>query len=178
VSTAPALETVVDAAFFDGIYDSELAYVFATLRRLGIPERDLEDVAHDVFVIVYRRLGDYDRARPLRPWLFGIAFRVASEYRRSSGNKRELLRPAEEPSAEPEVEGAIVGREDRELIHRALDALDLGRRAVLVMHEIDGVAAPEIALVLGIPVNTVYSRLRTAREELTAAVMRLTRRER
>jgi RNA polymerase sigma-70 factor (ECF subfamily) len=163
---------------FDGVYDSELAYVWGCLRRLGVPDRDLEDLAHDVFVVVHDRLRTYDPRRPLRPWLFGIAFRVASHYRRSARHRREVPSEHVERAPDPSAEDAPERRELRALLIEALDTIPLERRAVLVLHDLDGATAPQIAEALEIPLNTVYSRLRTARQELAGSVERVTRERR
>jgi RNA polymerase sigma-70 factor, ECF subfamily len=162
---------------FQAIYESECSYVWKTLRRLGVHERDLEDVTHDVFVTVHRHLDRYDRERPLRPWLFGIAFRVASDYRRRAQHRREVVAVPmrDEVDREPLPDEILDRDRARELLLQALEAVKLDRRAVLVMHDVDGIAAPEIAEALAIPLNTVYSRLRLARGELAAAVRRLKR---
>src|SRR6266849_1516490 len=73
---------------FDAIYGAEFPYVWHSLRRLGVQGRDLEDLTHDVFATAFRRRADYDPSRPMRPWLFGIAFRVASEFRRRAHTAR------------------------------------------------------------------------------------------
>jgi RNA polymerase sigma-70 factor (ECF subfamily) len=70
----------------------------------------------------------------------------------------------------------LADHEEHSLLLRALDTIDLERRAVLVLHEWDGEPIPEVARALGIPLNTAYSRLRAAREDLAAAVKRLTAR--
>ena len=159
---------------FRAIYEAESSYVWKTLRRIGVAERDLEDLLHDVFVVVFRRLHEYDAARPIRPWLFGIAFRVASDYRRSSRQTREVLEPAREiVDATPGADERLAQARDREIVVSALGSLDPDRRAVFVMHDLDGHSAPDIAAALSIPTNTVYSRLRVAREEFSAAVRRL-----
>jgi RNA polymerase sigma-70 factor (ECF subfamily) len=158
---------------FDDIYDSQLAYVWHTLRRLGAPDRDREDLAHDVFLIVHRRLDSYDSSRSLRAWLFGIAYRVLSDYRRSARVRREVVTDAEPSATATGPAEAMSAREDRELVHAALAELELVRRAVFVMHELDGMTIPEIAEVIDAPQNTLYSHLRRARRELAAAVRRL-----
>ncbi len=79
-------------------YQGELNYLIGSLRRLGVPSRDLDDALHEVFLVMYKRWDDYDRDRPLRPWLFGIAFRVASGQRRRGA--RELPSGGEEPEYE------------------------------------------------------------------------------
>jgi RNA polymerase sigma-70 factor, ECF subfamily len=165
---------VREKPLFRTIFEGEFAYVAHTLRRLGVAERDLDDVTHDVFVAVYRCLHQYDAARPLRPWLFGTAFRVASDHRRLARNHREVLGDPTEPIDEsPGADQQLASHESRELVLLALGALDLDRRAVLVMHDIDGHTMPEIAEGLSIPLNTAYSRLRLAREQFKAAVRRL-----
>ena len=162
---------------FNAIFRAEFEYVWSSLRRLGIPERDLEDLAHDVFFRVYERLADYDTARPLRPWLFGFSFRVASDYRRRFSNRREVLSPASEtrdpaPTALDRLEHA----EALTLAQAALDGVEIERRAVFILHEIDGCPVPAIASALGLPLNTTYSRLRLARAEFRAALQRERRR--
>ena len=162
---------------FPTIYASEFAYVWKTLRRLGAPPNDVEDLTHDLFVVVHRRLPHYDPSRPLRPWLCGIAVRVLSDYRRSFRNSREVLDPvASTPDAidrAPRQDEALAVDQERTLLMRALDVLDLDRRVVLVMHDLDEVPMPEIASSLDLPLNTAYSRLRLARADVLAAVRRL-----
>jgi RNA polymerase sigma-70 factor (ECF subfamily) len=155
------------------IYRSEFAYVWKTLRRLGAPPPDLDDLAHEVFVVVHRHLGDYDAARPLRPWLFGIALRVVADFRRLGRNQNEIPGTRLEPEDHgPDPLQQLEAGEARELLMMALATLDLERRAVFVMHEIDETTMPEIASVLGIPLNTAYSRLRLARAGLAAFLER------
>ena len=163
---------------FPGLYKQELAYAWRTLRRLGVRERDLPDLAHDLFVVVFRHLPDYDRTRPVRPWLFGIAFRIVSDYRRSARFARERLGDAPDVlDRAPPVDEQIAERQGREAVMRVLEGLDLDRRAVLVMHDLEGHPVPEIAAALMIPVATAYSRLRLAREDVAAAIKRLRARE-
>jgi RNA polymerase sigma-70 factor (ECF subfamily) len=159
---------------FTTIFQTECSYMWNTLRRLGVQERDVEDVAHDVFVAVHRRLDSYDPTRPLKPWLFGIAFRVASDYRRLARHRRELMDDTfEAVDGAPPADEQLETEQARRLVLEALDALDLDKRAVFVMHELDGHAMPAIAIALGIPVNTAYSRLRLARETFATAVKRI-----
>lgn len=162
---------------FDAVYARGYPHVWRTLRRLGVPEQDIEDQAHDVFLVVHRRLGDYDPDRPLEPWLSGIAFRVMCAARRRAHRRRE--RPGHGPWLEqqtcprPTPERVAVRREQQQLVLAALDRLDLDRRVVFVMHELDGIPCPQIAREIGAPVNTVYSRLRVARARFARAVRRL-----
>jgi RNA polymerase sigma-70 factor (ECF subfamily) len=180
-SAAPLAEG--ERPTFPALFDAEFSYVWMTLRRLGVRPADLEDVTHDVFVQVYRRLDDFDPARPVRPWLFAFAFRVASDYRRLARNKREVLADDDRESGSrlgvaaiaktPAPDAALLRAESHALVHEALDALEPERRAVFVLHELDECPIPEVARVLGIPVNTAYTRLRAARDEFSAAIKRL-----
>jgi RNA polymerase sigma-70 factor (ECF subfamily) len=156
------------------VYARELDYVWRSLRRLGVRERDLEDLAHDVFVAFYRGLERFDPDRPVRPWLFGVAFRVVSDYRRRASYQREIL-GVEQPFAHPgpQPAEALAAAERRRLVAAALAALDLDQRAVFVMHELEGHAIPDISAALDIKLNTAYSRLRLARRHFADAVRRL-----
>jgi len=158
-----------------GWYRDHLAFVFRSLERLGVAAADLEDLAHDVFVIAHQRWATFDSSYPVRPWLFGIAVKVASGAQHRAWRKREV------PSASyPETEDkqplpdAHAEREQmRRRLLRALDTLDLDRRALFVLHDLQGVAVPEAAQALGVPLNTAYSRLRAARQQVTEALQRL-----
>jgi RNA polymerase sigma-70 factor (ECF subfamily) len=163
-------------ASFEAIFEAELSYVWTSLRRLGVHDRDREDVAHEVFLQAYRSFAEYDSARPIRPWLFAFAFRFASDYRRLARHRTELYGD-DEPghAAAPDPEELLARRQREELVARALGALDIERRAVFILHELDELSMPEVAEALSIPLNTGYSRLRTAREAFTAALTRITR---
>lgn len=175
VSLARSLGPPLEAPPFRAIFEAELSYVIHTLCRLGVRPADLEDLAHEVFVTVHRLLPEYDPARPLRPWLFAIAFRVASDYRRRARFSREVpdAHAGEVPSEAPGADDYIAAEQARRLVIEALGEIELDRRAVVVMHDIDGHPIPEIARALSIPLNTAYSRLRLGRAELKAAVKRL-----
>lgn len=160
---------------FSAIFESEFDYVYRSLRRLGVRPKDLDDRTHDVFVEVFRRFSLYDPSRPVRPWLFAFAFRVASVYRGSARERRELL---DAPDAEPvsqvsTPEEALAREETRALVLRALEKVELSRRAVIILYELDGCSMQSVADSLEIPLHTAYSRLRVGREELTTALRRM-----
>ncbi len=161
---------------FREIFERELSYVFTTLRRLGVAESDREDLASEVFFRVFQRLEDYDPDRPIKPWLFAFALRVAAEHRRRARNRHEELGGASD-AAEDAIAPARSGGDDADLVYAALEALDLDKRAVLVMHDLDDQSVPEIARALAIPEGTAYTRLRAARAQFTAAVRRIQRRD-
>ncbi len=164
---------------FAGIYHREFSYVWHTLRRLGVPIRELADVAQNVFIVVYSRFDLYDPTRPLRPWLFGVSFRVAADYMRLARHAREVVRDDIDVGyGGPAADELMAQREEEAVLREALRALDLDRRAVLVAHDFDGTTGPEIAEALGIPLKTMYYRLRTGREQFISAVRRIQARQR
>ncbi|MBX3224896.1 MAG: sigma-70 family RNA polymerase sigma factor [Labilithrix sp.] len=168
--------TDLDGTRFRRLFDAHFDFVWGALRRLGVRQDDVEDRAHEVFLNVYRKLADYDETRPIRPWLFGFAYRVASHARRTEQRRREVIgvdSSVRDPSASPDEQA--IDRQERSILLAALDELDIDRRAVIVMHDWDSVPIPEVARALGVPLNTAYSRLRTARTELRDAVKRLNR---
>ncbi len=164
-------------AAFRAMFAAELGYVCRTLRRLGVREGDLEDAAQETFLAVHGKWSDFDPARPIRPWLFGFAFRMAANYRRK---RREAASEQGEDvvAREASPEDAAVTGQARTLALAALDKMDDDRRDVFVMHDLEGFDAPEMAEMLGIPLNTVYSRLRTARAEFEEHAARLGQRRR
>jgi RNA polymerase sigma-70 factor (ECF subfamily) len=159
---------------FKALFDAHAAYVWNSLRRLGVREPDLEDLLHDVFLQVHRGLTQYDPSRPIRPWLFGFAFRLASQHRRLARHRYEVRWDASDTAdGSLPADEALSREEDRRLIAEALDGISIERRAVFVMVEIDETPMEEVARILEIPVNTGYSRLRRAREDFAAAIKRI-----
>jgi RNA polymerase sigma-70 factor (ECF subfamily) len=163
--------TVPDDAAFSAAYDAEFDVVWLYLRRLGVPEADVEDAVHDVFVVAHRRYGTYDPSRPLRPWLLGIAFRIAAQWRRRHRFEVSLAEPATDRADEGRPpDEQVASRQERSRLQAALAQLDIDQRAVVVMHDLNGIPVPEIATALDVPLNTVYSRLRLGRAKITAAL--------
>ncbi|MGH7436441.1 MAG: RNA polymerase sigma factor [Polyangiaceae bacterium] len=160
------------------LFETHFDYLWNSLRRLGVRDPDLEDLVHDVFLKVHQHRREYDTSRPFRPWLFGFAYRVAADYRRLARHRVEVLGSHAEPADPGEAPDSRVEAAQAERVLRtALDSLDLPKRAVFVLHDIEGQAAPQIAETLSIPLNTVYSRLRAGRSELQASLRRLRARE-
>lgn len=161
---------------FRAIFENEYAYVHLTARRLGIRDDDRDDVVHDVFLVVHRKLDEFDPSRPLRPWLFGIAYRIVLGQKRRFGYRREQLATTESPEfadASPRADEQLENEERRRMVLTALNQLDDEKRAVFILHELDEIAVPEIADALGIPQNTAYSRLRLARQDFREALERV-----
>jgi RNA polymerase sigma-70 factor (ECF subfamily) len=156
-------------------FEREFDYVIRTLLRLGVARDDVEDLAHEVFLVLYQGAWEkYDPDRPLRPYLFGIAFRIAANHGRK--RRREVVVPVMDvDDLAPGPDRVLEASQARTLVLRALERVPLPRRAVLIMHDIDQLPMGEIATNLSIYRFTGYSRLRKARQEFTAAVKSLLR---
>ena len=158
---------------FEEVYEAQFAFAWRNLRRLGVAESQLRDAAQDVFLVVHRRLADFEGRGSLRAWLYSIVVRVASQYRRT--RLRKDLKDTEDPDGVADTsslgpEGNAEQNEDVRLLLTLLAELDTAKRDVFVLSDLEGLTAPEIAAVLDVKLNTVYSRLRGARQELRAAL--------
>jgi RNA polymerase sigma-70 factor (ECF subfamily) len=164
------------------IYEEHFDFVWRSLRRLGVPVAAVDDATQDVFVVVHRRLREFEGKSRLKTWLFSIVLNVAQHYRRA------LARRQPEVGPEPDEELVDLGSsspqeqtlraEAARLVQSLLESLDDDKRAVLVLAHLEQMPAPEIAEALGIPINTVYSRLRLARRQFDAALRRHDARDR
>ena len=171
-ATIDSLDGAADRACLRAVFE-RVRPRLVILAPSRVHSRDLEDLAQDVFVHAVPP-DDYDPSRPIRPWLFAFAFRCASDWRRLARHRVEVLGATVEALAgTPGGDEALERAEDVELVLRALEAVDVDRRAVFILFELDGCPMKEIAGSLGIPLFTAYSRLRVAREEFTVAVRRL-----
>jgi RNA polymerase sigma-70 factor (ECF subfamily) len=150
------------------------AFVWRSIRRLGVAEGEIDDVAQLVFLQARERLAELgpDRARGV---LYRLALGLASNHKRAQRRRREDSLADEGVRAVVEQaasRGPAERVEQRALLDRLLEPLDLDLRAVLVLHEAEELSVPEIAELLGIPTGTAASRLRRAREEVKATLLR------
>jgi len=155
-------------------YRQEITYLFHALRWLGARPQEIEDLAQEVFIALRNAWPHYDTSRPLRPYLFGVAFRVVSMQRR----KRKYEVPftgfdVRDGGAGPDE--ALQSKQARAIVLRALEDIPLRRRAVLVMHDLEEVPMRQVATALSLPLFTAYSRLRKARSELETAIRKITK---
>lgn len=159
---------------FAAVYRAELPAVWKLLSRLGARSSNQEDLAHDVFATAFRKWSEYDPQRPVRPWLFGITYRVLLDFNRRHQNR--MSDSAEELDMKDpghSAEETAARQQGWAIASKALASMEFDRRAIFVMHEIDEQPIPEVADALGIPLNTAYSRLRLARKDFGDAVARL-----
>ncbi|HYP76847.1 MAG TPA: sigma-70 family RNA polymerase sigma factor [Polyangiaceae bacterium] len=155
-----------------GAFERELDYLYATLQRLGAPPADVDDLLQDVFVVLHRHWPTLDLTRPLRPWLFGVAFRVVRAHR------RRRAREAPWAGLDPEDTGdspdrQLESHESLAILWAALEHVPSARRSVVMKHDLDGLDIVDIARELSMTKFGVYARLYKGRKELASAVRRL-----
>lgn len=156
---------------FERIYNDYSAFVWRNARRLGVPTSGAEDVVQDVFIVVQRRLPDFDGRTAIQSWIFGILMRVVRHHRRRHQRKDarcvSLEQDAEYDSSSltrtrspsDQAESA----ERVRLLETLLNQLDEGKRTLLVLSELEGWTLREIAEFMGSNTSTVHSRLRAAK---------------
>ncbi len=164
---AAGLATSLDLA---EVYRCHAGFVWRVVRRLGVEDAALEDVVHDVFLVVHRRLHEYDGRAALTTWLFGIARGVASNHRRGLARAQRKLSVVEPPGGAADPERVTEQARVVAFVRDFLRGLDEDRRLLFELADIEGLKVPEIAETLGMNLNTAYARLRAVREQLTRAL--------
>ena len=165
-----------EAPSFGAIFREQAPFVWRLLRRLGASSVDADDLCQEVFLVLHRRFLEIDTSRPLRPWVYGVAIRLASEHRRRR-RFSEGVRASIEVSAPALQHDELERRQARHLLQEAIARLDDAKRAIFVLHELEELTMTEIAEALSCPVQTAYSRLHAARKEVRAFFARLESRE-
>lgn len=151
---------------FDALYEAHFGFVWRTLRRFGVPASIAEDAAQDAFVVLHRKLPELRADASAKGFLFSIARRVASDYRRA-GRKAE--QPLDDERTESSDRGPFDRTADREAgaaLERFLESLDEDKRTAFMLVELEGLTMPEVSQLLDTNINTLYSRVRAARQQL------------
>ena len=168
----------------EAVYEEYSDFVFRICRQLGVPDHAAEDVTHDVFMVVARRLDDYAGRGTLRSWLYGVTRRVVMHYHRGRTRAARRLRvvPQGTPSAgldeaPPDPESVVEARQTRDAVWALVEGIPRAKREPFVMSDLEGMTAPEIAEALELNVNTVYARIRAGRRAFEKALVRLRRKE-
>jgi RNA polymerase sigma-70 factor, ECF subfamily len=165
------------AADFRAIYDGNFDFVWRSLRRLGVRDADAKDQTQKVFLTVHLRLSEFEGRSELRTWIFGICLRVASDYRRSAAVRREVVtEPAQIASgagADRDALSLVESRSTAMIAEAILNKLSEPQRIVFVLFELEEMSAEQIADLVDVPVGTVRSRLRLAREAFRREAKRI-----
>lgn len=177
LKTAATATLCTPVPHFEDIYRAHYAKVTRWVRVCGVPELWVDDVAQDVFVLVHRKLPEYEARGSMTAWLFAITRRVAKDFRRGRARAQARNEKSAPPTEFPSQDESIARHEALEFMEHFLGRLDEAKRFVFVLSDVDGLSAPEVAEVLDIPAKTVRSRLRVARGKFEEAVARKARSE-
>lgn len=155
---------------FDALYAEHFAFVWRCLRGHGVADSALDDAAQEVFIVVHRRLAGFRADSAVRTWLYGIVRNVAANQRRAA--TRRATAPLDErlPSTKPGPDASVEDAEAAAFVARFVAALNDKQRDVFVLALVEELAVPEVATMLGIPLNTAYTRLRAVRAEFRRAL--------
>lgn len=168
VETAPPVAAVPT---FDEVYAAHFAFVWRILRTFGVPPAALEDAAQDVFVVVHRRLPEFEGRAAITTWLFAIARRVAGAHRRKDGMNAARTEPlGDEPAGASDTFAAFSRAQAAATVMAILDTMDEDKRVVFALVELEQLSVPEVTRMLDLNLNTAYSRLRLARQAFESAV--------
>jgi RNA polymerase sigma-70 factor (ECF subfamily) len=148
---------------FDEIYANHVAFVWRVVRTLGVADAHVEDAVQDVFVVVHRRLGEFEGRAAVATWLFAIARRVAAGYRRRNDPaRREQL--DDQLAADADTFAELSRAEAAARVLAILHRIDENLRIVFALVELEQLPVTEVARMLDLKLNTAYSRLRLARK--------------
>jgi len=160
---------------FEEVYERHFEFVWRSLRLFGVARESLDDAVQDTFGVIVRQLPQFEGRSTLLTWMYAIVQRVAANYRRGHRRKSAALEPLEHhvlASDEPDPHSRVEAREAADEIVRFCSALEPDRRTLFVLGIVENVPALEIATLLGIPVNTVYTRTRALRLALREQIER------
>lgn len=150
----------------EALYESQFDFVWNNLRRLGVPDAQLEDAVHDVFGVVHRRRHTFDGSSRVQTWLYGIVRRVASNHRRGEQrHRRRLSAVRDQPCTYEPAEDSFVRRQMLRLVQSFVGQLDPPKREVFVLAHLEQMSGREISQLLDVNPNTASARLRAARSE-------------
>jgi RNA polymerase sigma-70 factor (ECF subfamily) len=159
------------------LYAAHFTMVWRSLRRLGVAESLVEDAVQDVFLVAHRRLREYEGRSAPSTWLYGIALRVAKDYRRAAARlEKRRARLTEEQASEPvageDPADALARKEANRLLHELLDLLPAEERELLVLVDLEGLSVSTAAPLVGLQLRTCQRRLKAARMTFEAALAR------
>jgi RNA polymerase sigma-70 factor (ECF subfamily) len=153
---------------FADVFRTYAAYVLTLLRRLGVREADVEDVAQEVFVVVHAHLAGFEGRSTLKTWISGICVRKVSEYRRKAHRRREVMLAVvpEREALSDQQEQELEQKQQAALLQQGLSRLTDKQFEVFVLYEIEELSMAEVAQAVGCLRFTAYTRLHAARRAM------------
>lgn len=161
------------ARAFTALYRAQVDFVWRVARAMGVPDAMVDDVVHDVFFVVRRRIETLEPGRPVRPWLAAITRNVAMHAHRKQAREQRRIAALAEPVPERAIDEQVGLGEAARLMQRFIESLHPDKRMVFVLCELEGLSVAETARTLEENVNTTHARLRAARVELDRFVTRM-----
>jgi RNA polymerase sigma-70 factor (ECF subfamily) len=150
---------------FEQLYALYFGFTWRVLGHLGVAPHSLDDAVQEVWMVVHRRLGEFEGRSALKTWLFGIALNVARNQRRADDRRAQgvpTICQEDRPDSDPELVRA--GNEAWQRVQCFLGTLDEQRRGIFVCHLLEHLSARETAEATGVDVTTVYQRVRSLRQ--------------
>jgi RNA polymerase sigma-70 factor, ECF subfamily len=160
---------------FTAVFRGHFDFVWRTIRSLGVADAAVDDAVQEVFICVHRRLPEFEHRSTLKTWIYSIAYHTAQNYRRSARRRDTAELDLELPSREPGPGEHAAGAQASRFVLEFLDKIARERRDVFVLCVLEELSAPDVAEILQVKLNTVYSRLRLARADFRAAIERFAR---
>jgi len=163
-----------DESAWKELYDAHFDFVLRVARRLGTPEAEAEDVVHDVFVVVHRKLDQFEGGK-LTTWLYRITANVVSDRHRKRRVRRafESLKVWIGGEAGDTPERAAERASATRAVERVLERMDPKKREVFALFELEGLSGEQIAEQVGCPINTVWTRLYHSRKQFLEIARKL-----
>jgi len=169
LDSRPVPKVELDVPTFDAVYTAHVAFVWRVLRTFGVADAQLEDAVQDVFIVVHRRLPEWEGRAAITTWLFAIARRVASSHRRrKAGTRTETM--TVDPEGPADTFAEMSRAQASATVMSILERMDEDKRIVFALVELEQLSVPEVARMLELNLNTAYSRLRLARVAFELAV--------
>jgi len=169
LDSRPVPKVELDVPTFDAVYTAHVAFVWRVLRTFGVADAQLEDAVQDVFIVVHRRLPEWEGRAAITTWLFAIARRVASSHRRrKAGTRTETM--TTDPEGPADTFAEMSRAQASATVMSILERMDEDKRIVFALVELEQLSVPEVARMLELNLNTAYSRLRLARAAFELAV--------
>lgn len=162
---------------FTDVFRQHFDFVWRTIRSLGVADAAVDDAVQEVFICVHRRLPDFEHRSALKTWIYSIAYHTAQNYRRSARRREAAALDLEMASREPGPGELVAVAQAGRFVLEFLDTIPRERRDVFVLCVLEELSAPDVAEILRVKLNTVYSRLRLARADFRTALERFAKRE-
>ena len=172
---APSARYGAEPVEFAQVFREHFDFVFRAMRSFGVPDVAVDDAVQEVFISVHRRLPDFEGRSSLSTWIYSIAYRTAQNYRRGARRREALPLVADPISTDPGPAEALAKARAGRFVLDFLDRVAPERRDVFVLCVLEELTAPDVAEILQVKLNTVYSRLRLVRADFRLALERFAR---